>query len=171
MCENTPRPVTDHHLSAYGDPQAPFLACAVLPRLAVAAAAEPNALVQTPCGSQSVPGPSALLLSLAQSPSRRHCCRRCRELTPTVSVLTCARGPSAGSYFLLASYVTGRSRAGAHSCCFEWQRSSSHELVKQRGSSSGALASDGLSHTSDFERNRERYSGRASRSCTLGCGL
>jgi hypothetical protein len=80
----------------------PFLACAALPRLAVAAAAEPNSLVQTPCGSHRAPGPPALLLSLARSPSRRHHCRRCRALTPTVSVLTCARGPSAGTFFLLA---------------------------------------------------------------------
>jgi hypothetical protein len=101
---NTPRSVS--HGPSSLCPQdvlrTPFLACAALPRLAVAAAAGPNSLVQTPCGSQRVPGPPALLLSLAQSPSRRHCCRRCQALTPTVSVLTYARGPSAGSYFLLA---------------------------------------------------------------------
>jgi hypothetical protein len=101
---NTPRSVS--HGPSSLCPQdvlrTPFLACAALPRLAVAAAAGPNSLVQTPCGSQRAPGPPALLLSLAQSPSRRHYCRRCQALTPTVSVLTCARGPSAGSYFLLA---------------------------------------------------------------------
>ena len=129
---NAPDSVTDHHLSARGRPAdaVPSLRGVTAPRRPGGGPIERGGV--TPCGSHPEPDPRALLFSLAQSPSRRHCCRRCRELTPTVSVLTCTRGPSAGSYFLLASYVARRSRAGAHPCCFGWQRSSSMSWANSR---------------------------------------
>jgi len=60
----------------------PLLVWRVLPAIAVAAAMRASAVVQTPCGSHRVAHPTHLAPHRpAQSPSRRHRCRRWPALT------------------------------------------------------------------------------------------
>jgi hypothetical protein len=86
--------------------QRPLLACRASPGLTVAAAMRTNVVVQAPCGSHRVARPTHLAPHQpAQSPGRRHRCRRRCALTAPFQPSPVRHAPSAG---LLAVAVLRR---------------------------------------------------------------